>query len=58
MINFTLSETGYILAGTPQPRFFSEYWDIELKREDIWSNNSESTTKVYLANINPVDNVA
>jgi hypothetical protein len=30
MINFKVSETGYILTGKPYARSFSEYWDLKL----------------------------
>ena len=30
MINFKVSSRGYILSGQPEPRLFTEYWDIAL----------------------------
>ncbi len=30
MINFTISEAGYVLSGDSQLKMFSEYWDIQL----------------------------
>lgn len=33
MINFKVSETGYILTGKSDSRCFSEYWDFELRFE-------------------------
>ena len=54
MINFTLSETGYVLAGTFKSRSFSEYWDIEIKPENTLENKSRSTTQIYLANITQI----
>ena len=50
MINFTLSESGYILTGESYSRSFSEYWDIELKQNNC-NNRLETQKKCYLVNI-------
>ena len=36
MINFQVSGEGYILSGEPEPRCFSEYWQIGLDGENNW----------------------
>jgi hypothetical protein len=54
MINFQLSEAGYILTGKSYSRSFSEYWDIELKHEDNWDNRLETPKKCYLVNITQI----
>ena len=56
MINFTLSESGYILTGESYSRCFSEYWDIELKQENNYDNRLETHKKCYLVNITQVNN--
>ena len=56
MINFQLSEAGYILTGESYSRSFSEYWDIELKQENNWDNRLETNKKCYLVNITQISN--
>jgi predicted lipid-binding transport protein (Tim44 family) len=36
MVNFELSPQGYVLSGEPEPRSFSEYWEIGLDSEHKW----------------------
>lgn len=47
MINFKLSPTGYILAGKPYHRSFTEYWDIKLTLNK----------QCYLLNISQVNEI-
>jgi hypothetical protein len=54
MINFTLSESGYVLTGESYSRSFSEYWDVELKQENNWDNRLETSRNCYLVNITQV----
>ena len=34
MINFKLSPEGYITSGQPEPRYFTEYWDVALDADN------------------------
>lgn len=54
MINFQLSESGYVLTGESYSRSFSEYWDVELKQENNFDNKLEITKKCHLVNITQI----
>lgn len=55
MVNFKLSATtGNVLSGTSQPRYFSEYWDIEIRKKTSWDVTTQSQAKFFLANITQV----
>ena len=57
MANFKLSATtGDVLSGTSQPRSFSEYWDIDIRKKPSWGKTEESEIQCYLANITQVKN--
>ena len=57
MTNFKLSATtGNVLSGTSQPRSFSEYWDIDIRKKPSWDKTEESEIQCYLANITQVKN--
>ena len=57
MTNFKLSATtGNVLSGTSQPRSFSEYWDIDIRKKPSWGKTEESEIQCYLANITQVKN--
>jgi hypothetical protein len=43
--NFVLSPQGYVLSGAPEPRSFTEYWNISIDTENKW----------YLTGIEQVD---
>lgn len=45
MTNFEVSPQGYILSGEPEPRSFTEYWNISIDAENRW----------YLTGIEQVD---
>ena len=36
MINFVISQSGYVLTGEPKIQQYSEYWDIELTSDKQW----------------------
>ncbi|PSB59764.1 hypothetical protein C7B79_28240, partial [Chroococcidiopsis cubana CCALA 043] len=43
--NFVLSPQGYVRSGEPEPRSFTEYWNISIDAENQW----------YLMGIEQVD---
>ncbi|MBE9016726.1 hypothetical protein IQ272_11370 [Chroococcidiopsidales cyanobacterium LEGE 13417] len=45
MTNFEVSPQGYVLSGEPEPRSFTEYWNITMDAENKW----------YLTGIEQVD---
>lgn len=45
MTNFEVSPQGYVLSGEPEPRSFTEYWNISIDAENRW----------YLTGIEQID---
>lgn len=42
MSRFRVSDKGYVLSGKPQLRYFTEYWDIALEK-----NNKSYIVDIY-----------